>query len=254
MSKNENTVRINTGSHGRPPKHTMYKPGQTGNGRGRPKAPDTLAGLFDREIHKERSVNTGRKRMKLTAKELMVRSLVESAAKGDRRALTELVELITTYGEGLDYRHKLTRVPFETATQRPKAADKFEDLDKFFAKQDRDLKKWRQELREAQPMAALLKRELDRKIDGTRAGKPTKISMRQAIVARFIKDGTQGTTSVLKTLLTVVPEKKVPVGLDVVERPTAEEKERWLQEQAEEHRLNAERHEELMAKYGFRRR
>lgn len=256
MSKNKSTVRINTGHRGNPPEHTKYKQGQSGNVHGRPKGPATLAELFNRELHKVRSLNTGRKRVKVTAKQLMVRNLVESAAKGDKRALTELMELIAIHGEGLKL-GKPETVTFAAAIEGPQGF-RLNDPDLFFRRQDEALERYRRELREAQPMAMLLKRELDRKIDGTRAGKPAKIRMRDAIVARFLKDGTKGAASVLKTLLMIAPEKKAPVCpvSRIVERPSAEEKECFLKAreqaraEADELRaqLKAEREAEWEAK------
>jgi len=230
MSNSEGTSDDSSDRTDQPMKNGRYKEGASGNAKGRPRDPATLKALFHRELYKVRPLPTNGRRLRRTAKEIMVRSLVESAAKGDRRALNELIELINIYGERA-VNTELETMSFAKATERHDSR-RLRDPDAFFHNQDRTLKNWQKHLRHIQPMSALLKRELDRKVDAFRAGKPVKVRMRDAIVAAFIKEGIQGTPSVLRTILNIVPEKKYRLPIHhIVERPTPEEKEQWLKNQ-----------------------
>lgn len=70
----------------KPPKHTQWKPGQSGNPRGRPKRSKDFAKLFEDELNKTVTVTEGGQVRSITLRELVVSKLVRDAAKGDSTA------------------------------------------------------------------------------------------------------------------------------------------------------------------------
>lgn len=242
MSSKKNTHRVYSVGLGKPPQHTRFPKGKSANPKGRRPGPKTLQELFDWEMHRQRSAKVSGKRVKLTAKELMVRSLVEATVNGDKRALTELIDLLGTYGDGAG--QTVPSVPFWDAMER----NNWDRLtNQFFHDQDNAMRAWRKQIRDAMPMGLLLKRELDRKIEATRSGEAVKVRVRDAIVARFIKEATQGDVSILKILLTLVPEKKLPRCplRDVVEPPTDAQREYFNTQLAKDAALIASLESEL---------
>ena len=74
---------INREMKGVPPEHTKYKPGQSGNPKGRPKLPD-LKGAIAQILAEEKDGKT--------ALEAILAALRAKAAKGDVRAAQELLD------------------------------------------------------------------------------------------------------------------------------------------------------------------
>ena len=88
--------------YGRPPEHTRFKPGQSGNPRGRAKGARDVKTVMEDALRREFSqpvtvVEGGRSRT-LTKLELIVTTNVNKAAKGDARALRELLALAHRLG------------------------------------------------------------------------------------------------------------------------------------------------------------
>ncbi len=69
----------------RPPKHSRFKPGQSGNPAGRPKGSTNLKTKIEKELRKSVSVTKNGKPTKMTKGEVIVAQLVESSMKGDVR-------------------------------------------------------------------------------------------------------------------------------------------------------------------------
>jgi hypothetical protein len=81
----------------RPPKHTRFKPGQSGNPRSRRKAPCTpFAELIDKAFKRNITVRTAGRSKKMTILEAVTRQLVDTAALGKPEAL-ELLALLDAY-------------------------------------------------------------------------------------------------------------------------------------------------------------
>lgn len=72
--------------YGRPPLHTRFKKGQSGNPNGRPRTKD-LAQLLRREGNRRVTVRLGDRTVRTTILEATVRNLWALAAKGDSTAL-----------------------------------------------------------------------------------------------------------------------------------------------------------------------
>jgi hypothetical protein len=78
---------------GRPPAHSRFKPGQSGNPRGRPKRSKNMATLLEDELNQIVPITENGKRRKVRKRELIVMQAVNAAAKGDLRALIALWKL-----------------------------------------------------------------------------------------------------------------------------------------------------------------
>lgn len=79
--------------YGRPPKKNQFKKGQSGNPRGRPKGAKSLKTIARRLLTEKISVRTARGENRVTRIEAMMMKLIESASKGDFRALQAMFVL-----------------------------------------------------------------------------------------------------------------------------------------------------------------
>lgn len=75
---------------GRPPKATQWKPGQSGNPTGRPKGSKNLLTLFEQALKQNIRIEERGRSRKISAREGIVRRLINLALKGDLKA-TEYV-------------------------------------------------------------------------------------------------------------------------------------------------------------------
>lgn len=79
---------------GRPPRHTQFKPGQSGNPAGRPRKERSLLKLIDKELDQELQLTENGEVFRLTKREALAKKMVHDALKGDARAIAGLVKLI----------------------------------------------------------------------------------------------------------------------------------------------------------------
>ena len=70
----------------RPPQHTRFKPGHSGNPKGRPKGTKNLKTDLMEELAERINVSEGGKPKKLSKQRALVKSLTAKAIKGDARA------------------------------------------------------------------------------------------------------------------------------------------------------------------------
>lgn len=79
----------------KPPQHTRFKPGQSGNPKGRPKKTKDFERLLDAELSETlRIVENGETRT-LTKRELIIKTLIRDAVKGDARALKMVLPFVS---------------------------------------------------------------------------------------------------------------------------------------------------------------
>jgi hypothetical protein len=79
--------------YGRPPKHTRWQKGQSGNPRGRPKGAQGFATLIDQELQEMVTVTEGGVQKRIPKQQVAVKALVARAMKGDPRAIDKVMEL-----------------------------------------------------------------------------------------------------------------------------------------------------------------
>lgn len=78
----------------KPPKSTQWKPGQSGNPKGRPKKVKDFEKLLDRELSKSIRISEGGEAISLTKRELIIKRFVTDALKGDRAAMKLMLHLL----------------------------------------------------------------------------------------------------------------------------------------------------------------
>ena len=71
----------------KPPTHSQFKPGQSGNRKGRPKGAFTAKGLFRKVMNEKLTVTDKGRSIKLPSAELVFIALRNKALKGDLKAL-----------------------------------------------------------------------------------------------------------------------------------------------------------------------
>ena len=84
---------------GRPPLHSRFAKGKSGNPAGRPKKDRDLRRLAETELDQPVWINEAGKRVRLTKREIIIKKLVNDAAKGEHKALRTLLSLIGTAPE-----------------------------------------------------------------------------------------------------------------------------------------------------------
>ena len=101
--------------YGQPPERTRFKPGQSGNPRGRPKGTLNMATVLERTLKEKVIVNENGKRKVVTKLQAAVKQLANQAASGQLRAM----QLLTT----------LVRSAEDRAIAAPEPGENLEDAD-----------------------------------------------------------------------------------------------------------------------------
>jgi len=83
----------------RPPKSTQFKPGQSGNPKGRPKGRRPIGAILQEIMQKRMSVTENGKTKRLSTLEIMLRRLTNDAIRSDHKAIKLLVDLLDRYGD-----------------------------------------------------------------------------------------------------------------------------------------------------------
>ena len=87
---------------GKPPKHSQFKPGQSGNPKGRPKGSQNIATLVSKELNRKIAVTENGKQKKIALAEAIARRLVTDSAKGNVRSLELIIKLMAVLGQQAD--------------------------------------------------------------------------------------------------------------------------------------------------------
>jgi hypothetical protein len=82
-----------TVGYGRPPKSTRFRPGQSGNPKGRPKGARSAAAMARAALDRQISVTESGARRRMTVREVAYRKLTEMVLSGDLKALAFLLSL-----------------------------------------------------------------------------------------------------------------------------------------------------------------
>jgi hypothetical protein len=88
MSKKEYDV-----GYGKPPVHSRFKPGQSGNIKGRKKKLLSVPDIVLEELNELQTIEKDGNRIRMTWLRIVVKQFIRSAAKGDTRALRTIMEL-----------------------------------------------------------------------------------------------------------------------------------------------------------------
>jgi hypothetical protein len=90
------TERQYTVGKGKPPEHTRFQKGQSGNPRGRRKGSKNVATLLEQVLNERVVVTENGKRKRITKLQAMLKQLANKAASGDHRAIKLLMPLAET--------------------------------------------------------------------------------------------------------------------------------------------------------------
>ena len=86
--------------YGRPPRHSRFQPGRSGNPRGRQKAVRNLGSDVKRTLETPVRLNDQGKARRVSTQEAALLRLREKALKGDARSLDRLLQLAQTFNNG----------------------------------------------------------------------------------------------------------------------------------------------------------
>ena len=126
MGKGTNGPGADGVGYGRPPQHTRFKPGQSGNPKGRPKSTINLKTDLMEELSERVSVSEGGKPKKLSKQRALLKSLVAKAiTKSDARAANILLNLMV----------RLFEISAEAREDDLISEDDLAILDNFIARQ-----------------------------------------------------------------------------------------------------------------------
>jgi hypothetical protein len=83
---------------GKPPVHTRFKPGRSGNPKGRPKGSKNFKTLVNEELDRPVTIKEGGKEKTISRREAMAKQLVKQAVTGDHKAMRVVlgIEGLTT--------------------------------------------------------------------------------------------------------------------------------------------------------------
>ena len=97
--------------YGRPPLHTQFKPGQSGNPRGRPKGARSLAATVRKVLGRKIPVIERGQRKLVSADEAMLHRYLEMALEGDVKAGAFLLGFLERFQPGERTTPSLKRSP-----------------------------------------------------------------------------------------------------------------------------------------------
>lgn len=83
----------------RPPKSTQFKPGVSGNPKGKPKGSRPVGALLQQIIQQKIAVSENGKTRRLPVLEIMLRRLANEAMRGEQRSIKFLLSLLEHYGD-----------------------------------------------------------------------------------------------------------------------------------------------------------
>lgn len=86
-----------------PPKHTQFRKGVSGNPKGRPKGSRNLASIFRKISEEKIQVNGPNGPRFMTKLEAGITQLVNRAAKGDLKAIREVMRCREAFGDQAPY-------------------------------------------------------------------------------------------------------------------------------------------------------
>ena len=94
----EESADYNVG-YGRPPVHSRFKAGQSGNPKGRPKGRKKMGALLQDALNERISIREGNVIRKVSRAEAAVLALISKAMKGDAKAFSTLLAFAQQSGE-----------------------------------------------------------------------------------------------------------------------------------------------------------
>lgn len=97
--------------YGKPPKHTRFEKGRSGNAKGRPKGSVNVATLLGQLLNERIPVTQNGRTQKRSRLELMLITSTNKAVKGDIKALASVFSLMQRTGIALGEAEQTTATP-----------------------------------------------------------------------------------------------------------------------------------------------
>jgi hypothetical protein len=115
---------------GKPPKHTQFRKGQSGNPKGRPKGPKNISVRFRKILEEKVIVKTKGGTRSMAMFDALLMQLVNKAMSGDMKSLQEVIRLIEKLQEQEPYLNAPEFVVnfIDPVTKKPVTAEDLEKL------------------------------------------------------------------------------------------------------------------------------
>jgi hypothetical protein len=101
--------------YGKPPAHTQFKPGQSGNPKGRRKGQRNVRTVVEEALNQRIRIREGDRTRSLTKLDGVILTMITGALKGDTKALASLIAVMRSLG--------MTGEPPAATDQKPFTAD-----------------------------------------------------------------------------------------------------------------------------------
>jgi hypothetical protein len=88
--------------YGRPPKHSQFEKGRSGNPRGRPKGASSFKADLAAELQEKLALTENGKERKITKQRAFIKTLTAAAIKKDIRAVNALLACMRYFGVGAE--------------------------------------------------------------------------------------------------------------------------------------------------------
>ena len=97
----------------RPPVHSRFKPGQSGNPSGRVKGSKNLKSLFHQILNEQIPLIDGDRSKKVTKAEALMRRVIIGALKGDTRSVMTVMRIAEQTGEFVEDEKKFDAITIQ---------------------------------------------------------------------------------------------------------------------------------------------